>query len=191
MPWPQSAPTASTQLGLDAPKRLRSMLEQHFRFIFRSLRRLGVQPADLDDATQRVFIVASDNLERIEPDKERAFLFGTATRVAANARRAQSNRLTLQSDSERNAAAVSAPAPDELLERKQSRALLDSVLDELPADLRAIFVLYELEGMSSPEIARLLDLPLGTVASRLRRARDRFTCEADRVRAHLASGGRS
>lgn len=176
------------ELGRAASERLRCMLEQHFAFIYRSLRRLGVHPADLDDASQQVFIIASNNLGRIEPGKDRAFLFGTAMRVAANVRRAQFNRASLQTDSRRAATNQSAPAPDELLEHKQRRELLDHVMNELPTDLRTVFVLYELEGMSSPEIAALLQLPLGTVASRLRRAREQFANEVNRLRGQLTGG---
>lgn len=191
VPQSQTMENASVEAGQVASMRLRAMLEEHFRFIFRSLRRLGVQSADLDDAAQQVFIVASNNLVRIESGKERAFLFGTAIRVAANARRAQSNRASLQKDSKTGATRQSPPAPDELLERKERRELLDRVLQELAPELRTIFVLYELEGMSSPEIAAMLEVPLGTVASRLRRAREGFQAEVQSMHEKLISGGRA
>jgi RNA polymerase sigma-70 factor (ECF subfamily) len=68
-----------------------------------------------------------------------------------------------------------APLADSLLEQKRLREMLDGVLDSMPADLRAVFVLTELEGLSAREIAELLEVPPGTVASRLRRAREAFT----------------
>src|SRR6266498_1356650 len=61
--------------------RLRALVDEHFDFIWRSLRRFGLAAADADDAAQRVFVVASGKLERIDAGKERAFLIGTAYRV--------------------------------------------------------------------------------------------------------------
>jgi len=67
-----------------------------------------------------------------------------------------------------------APHADELVERKRARALLDEALDSMEDDLRTVFVLFELEEMKTSEIADLLAIPVGTVASRLRRSRDEF-----------------
>ena len=63
------------------------------------------------------------------------------------------------------------------------------MLDGLTDDLRVSFVLYELEGLSSPEIATLLGIPLGTVASRLRRAREAFELGVSELKAQLAAKG--
>jgi RNA polymerase sigma-70 factor (ECF subfamily) len=54
------------------------------------------------------------------------------------------------------------------------RELLDGVLDQMDESLRATFVLHEFEEMSTAEIAEVLSIPRGTVASRLRRARTEF-----------------
>ena len=64
--------------------------------------------------------------------------------------------------------------PEELMDQRRARALLDQVLGDMPMDLRAVFVLFELEEMTMMEIATLSDIPPGTVASRLRRARHVF-----------------
>ena len=78
-----------------------------------------------------------------------------------------------------------------MLDQKRLRQMLDRVLDELSDDLRVSFVLYELEGMSSPEIAALLGIPVGTVASRLRRGREAFEIAACKLKAQMsAPGGR-
>jgi RNA polymerase sigma-70 factor (ECF subfamily) len=66
------------------------------------------------------------------------------------------------------------PDPEALAGQRRACEQLDRVLDALPLELRSVFVLFELEGMTSPEIASVAGLPLGTVASRLRRARERF-----------------
>jgi RNA polymerase sigma-70 factor (ECF subfamily) len=71
-------------------------------------------------------------------------------------------------------AADPAPGAEELVDRARARAELEAILDRMPLDLRAVFVLFELEQMTMAEIAATLDLPPGTVASRLRRGRESF-----------------
>ena len=70
------------------------------------------------------------------------------------------------------------------------REYLDAILDTLPDESRAVFVLVEIEGLSAPEVANVLGIPAGTVASRLRRARKLFTQAAKRLRARLEGGSR-
>jgi RNA polymerase sigma-70 factor, ECF subfamily len=155
-------------------ERLTAMFTTHFDFVWRSLRRLGVHDAAVDDAAQEVFVVAQRKLRAIEHGKEKAFLFGTAVRVAADSRRARGRRRETPNE----AAAATSPDPgartDELVEQKRARELLDRVIAALPDDARPVFVLYELEGMTMAEIAACLAIPPGTVASRLRRAREAF-----------------
>jgi RNA polymerase sigma-70 factor (ECF subfamily) len=88
--------------------------------------------------------------------------------------------------------ARSGDTPDTQLERARARAWLDNVLDKMDHDLRVVFVLYELEGMNTPEVAELTGVPLGTAASRLRRAREAYEREMGRLRARLQrrEGGR-
>jgi RNA polymerase sigma-70 factor (ECF subfamily) len=72
------------------------------------------------------------------------------------------------------------PSPEELVDQKRARQLLDEVLAAMPMDLRAAFTMFEIEGMSVPEVATALGIPPGTAASRLRRARERFHELVDR-----------
>ncbi|MEZ4222901.1 MAG: sigma-70 family RNA polymerase sigma factor [Polyangiaceae bacterium] len=169
--------------------RLARLLSDHFQFIWRYVRRLGVP--DPDDATQQVFIILANKLEGVEPDRERAFLAATAVRVAANARRLRDRRREQASDSALAESPHPGPTPEELVDHKRKRELLDAVLDILPLPLRTVFVLYEMEGMSTAEIARMLDIPMGTAASRLRRARELFQGEVARLRERGESGGKS
>jgi RNA polymerase sigma-70 factor (ECF subfamily) len=62
------------------------------------------------------------------------------------------------------------------------------VLDRMPEELRAVFVLFELEELSVDEIARLLTLPRGTAATRLRRSREVFHESAKAVASELGGG---
>jgi RNA polymerase sigma-70 factor (ECF subfamily) len=163
---------------LDTTK-LRALKEEHFEFLWRSLRRLGVPEADVDDAVQQVFLVAARRI--IQPGAERSFLFATALRVASHARRTLRRRresgecVPEQTDT--------TPSPEELLDQRRARALLDEVLEELPLDVRAVFILFELEELTVGQIAALLGLPHGTAASRLRRGRELFEEAVARVKA--------
>jgi RNA polymerase sigma-70 factor, ECF subfamily len=162
--------------------RLRRAFDEHFCFVWRYLRRMGLGDADADDAAQQVFVVLSRRLEGIEPQKERAFLYGTAARVFSEHRRARARRREVVGeeavepiDSERS--------PDSVANREQARALLDQVLDQMDDKLRTVFVLFELEEIGTAQIAEMLTLPTGTVASRLRRARESFHAIVKRMRA--------
>jgi len=167
--------------------RLRRAVDRHLDFLGRSLRRLGVAGTSVEDAAQQVLLVLAQRLDDVSEDKERSFLFGTAMRVASDYRKKQKRSREIGDLVLLDAQKDPRPAPDEMLDEARARALLDVVLDELPDELRGIFVLYELEGETMAAIAALMDLPPGTVASRLRRARAAFEATVARLR----RGGRS
>ncbi|HYQ44583.1 MAG TPA: RNA polymerase sigma factor [Polyangiaceae bacterium] len=185
---PVSGPRLTCAAQLDNA-RVAEMLRAHFRDVWRIVRRFGVPENMADDATQEVFIIAARRLADIGLGSERPFLFATAVRVAANARRALGARRECAEDDSLPEGVDPRPNAEALLDQKRLRQLLDRVLDELSDDLRVCFVLYELEGMSSPEIAELLNIPIGTVASRLRRAREAFEQAALRLKSRLQSRG--
>jgi RNA polymerase sigma-70 factor (ECF subfamily) len=170
-----------------SPARVRTLVTAHFDFVWRSLVRLGVPRADAEDALQQVFLVASGKVGEIEPGRERAFLFGTALRIASRARRTHQRRREVL-DGEPAERLDPSPGAEELVDRARARAELEAILDGMPIELRAVFVLFELEQMTMAEIAATLDLPAGTVASRLRRAREDFQAAARRS---AARGGRT
>lgn len=149
---------------------IESFVREHHPFVWRVLRRSGLPPADADDAAQQVFLIAAARLGEIAQGSERAFLYRAAVRVASNAHRAvRRRRETPETEGSEEPATL--PAPDDLLDQRRARDLLDRVLGELTDDLRAIIILFEIEGLRTSEIAEALGIPMGTVASRLRRAR--------------------
>jgi RNA polymerase sigma-70 factor, ECF subfamily len=162
---------------------LRQLAEAYYRDVWAALRRLGVPPEGLADATQHVFLVAASKLEIIRSGSERAFLISIAVRTAANARRAKKTRRARQVDEDSATFPGTAPPADELVEQRRLRLLLDRALERLAPDLREPFVLFELEGLTLDEIAETLAIPRGTVASRLRRARELFLATAKRLEA--------
>ena len=162
-----------------------NMAAQHYQFIWRSLRRLGVAEQGVDDAAQQVFVLATEKIASIALGSERAFLFQTAVRIAMSIRRTYAQRREAMVGNDLDAIVDPAPLPDATTEEAQRRKHLDKLLDALPMDLRTVFVLYEIEGIDSPQIASMLDIPVGTVASRLRRARETFRSASERLRGQL------
>jgi len=174
--------TGPAPLAPNQSRRLGTLVDQYFDFAWRSLRRLGVPEPSVDDAAQQLFLVVATKLDAIDPARERSFVFGSAVRIASDYRHA------LQRERERgaNEAAVlldPLPGADELLDHKRARELLDRLLDALPMDLRTVLVLAEGEGMTMSEIAHLCEIPAGTVASRLRRARASVLDMVQRIQA--------
>jgi RNA polymerase sigma-70 factor (ECF subfamily) len=163
-----------------------TFVRAHIDFVWRALRRFGVPEAEAPDATQQVFIVATSELGRIEKGRERAFLFGTALRVASKVRRRRA-RKPLDGTTDPDEQVADLPSTEELVDQRRARAIMDDILEQMTDDLRAVFILYELEQMTMAEIADVLSLPPGTVASRLRRAREFFERQVERRAA--AKGG--
>lgn len=182
MPASTTRPTTPRSAADEA--RLRTLVRDHHALVFRAVRRLGVNEADADDATQEVFLVLANRLADIEAGKERSFLYSTAARVAANARRSVRRRVAAHDNLE-NAPRESQPLQDTLSDQRRAREVLDELLDSLPDDMREVLVLFELKELSVQEIAEVLDVPLGTVGSRLRRARERFQAGISRYRAQM------
>ena len=176
-------PTSNGALRVvEAPNvRARALVNEHFDFVWRLLRRLGVPDADVDDVAQQVFIVGTRRLSDIPVGSERTFLYGTALRMAATTRRNLRRRehffqsVPTGNDGSRT--------PHEELERRQALSFLDRVLQGLDDDQREVFVLCEIEELTAPEVAAIARIPIGTVASRLRRARVAFASELKRLKA--------
>ncbi len=164
--------------------RVTRMVQAHHDFIWRLLRRLGVAAADTDDATQRVFMIATRRITDITLGSERSFLFGTALRVAPEMVRA-ARRQALLADDALHERRDSSPGPEELTAQSRARAALEELLLAMPLELRTVLVLFELEQMTKTEVADLLGLPVGTAVSRLRRAREEFRAQLKRRNARL------
>jgi RNA polymerase sigma-70 factor (ECF subfamily) len=131
--------------------------------------------------------VVARRLEEIEEGRERAFVFSTALNVAAKLHRSRNRRREV-SDDELEERRDSLPGLDELIDRRRARALLDEILESMPEDIRIVFVLYEIEELTMAEIANVLEVPPGTVASRLRRARTDFNARVARIEKRMQKG---
>lgn len=153
--------------------------EEYFEFVWRSLRRLGVQDEDLRDAAHDVFLVVCLKFSSFEGRSSRkTWLFGIALRVAKRHR--HQRRGVPTSDAE-----VFDPrgGPERGAQMVEAVEIVQQILDEIGDDHRAVFVMAELEEMTAPEVAAVLHVPVNTVYSKLRLARAAFENALNRRKA--------
>ena len=165
--------------------RLERIFNAHHATVWRALRRRGLSAEAAEDATQETFLLAAERLDDIRPESEKAFLIATALRVAHTLGR-KTVRWELDEDMDQRLS-----ANRDASDKRADMQLCDLVLSKVDPDLVEVFVLYEIEGLTSPEIAELLQIPLGSVASRLRRAREQFRDAAARIEKSLQKEGNS
>jgi RNA polymerase sigma-70 factor (ECF subfamily) len=160
----------------------RDLVAAYHAPIWKFVRRLGVPAAVADEVVQEVFLIAFRRAEDIREGSERAFLFATAFRASRHVLKKSQREIV---DEHLDRASDLAPNPEETLDRKQTCELAYRLLAELDDSLRAPFVMFELEGMTMQEVANVMGLPVGTVGSRLRRAREDFRARVHRHRSRL------
>jgi len=170
---------------------LEEIFTECFGLVWSSLRRLGVAPGDLDDATQEVFVIVHRRRASIGAAPVRPWLYGIVRRIASRYRRGDARRGRLTSaiamvDTEN-------PTLDDDATQREAIAMVETFVAALDDDKREVFVLAELEQLSGKEIAAALGIRADTVWSRLRAAREAFDRHFTKVRAELvrASGSRA
>jgi RNA polymerase sigma-70 factor (ECF subfamily) len=165
-----------------------AVYREHFRFVWRMAKRLGVAPAFLDDVVQEVFLVVHRRLPDFEGHSMvKTWLYGIVRRVGADHRRAlrrkptagaaacaAGERIVEAEEAERSPPAGTAPDAEARVERAEQVRLLQRLLDGLDEDKREVFVLAELEEMTVAQIAEALGENANTISSRLRAARRDF-----------------
>jgi RNA polymerase sigma-70 factor, ECF subfamily len=177
-PKPTPSPERSThQLEQSARLRLERAFKEHHALVWRTVRRLGTSPEVAADVTQQAYLIAAERLSDIHPGCERSFIFTTALTLARTRHRRE-RRCELEDMDVRSAPDA---GRDTAARHHYARQLLERVLARMDAELVLVFALFELEGVSTVEMAELFQVPLGTVASRLRRARELFRAEVARL----------
>lgn len=147
---------------------------QHAEFVGAAAKRLGVPIAAVPDVVQETFMLAHAELHTLEcAGLARRWLETIVTEVSAQHRR-QSKPKRQALDVDQLTDPTRAPTPADLLERSERLRRLSSMLAAIKPAKREVFILFELEQLSCPEIAAALRIPLNTVYSRLHRARDAF-----------------
>ncbi|MEX2221766.1 MAG: sigma-70 family RNA polymerase sigma factor [Candidatus Rokuibacteriota bacterium] len=146
------------------------MTYQH-RLFGVALRMLG-NAGEAQEVAQEAFIRAHRALPRFRGDaKLSTWLYAITSRLCLSRLASGERRLARQGEDALLRLSDSAPGPDAALERGELEAALQRAIAELPEDRRIVVVLRDLEGLSYEEIAQVLELELGTVRSRLHRAR--------------------
>lgn len=176
-------PAARDQSPREPPSRdprFRAIFEAECPYVWSSLRRLGVAPADLEDVCQEVLVRVYRNLDAYDPARPlRPWIFGILHRVASEWRRHRRRHPEFPTDALDPADAR--PDAEHAASRAEARALVERCLAAVQVDRRAVMILHDLDGVAMPEIARALDLPLNTAYSRLRLARDEFRAAHDTI----------
>jgi RNA polymerase sigma-70 factor (ECF subfamily) len=140
-----------------------------------------VHERDLEDLAQEVFLVAYRSFGKYESDRPiRPWLFSIAFRTVANWRRLARHRRETSREREIRAAG---PNPEESALKAEARALVHEALDKLVFERRVVIVMHDLDDMTVPEIAEILDVNVNTVYSRLRLGRRDFRKVLKRLRA--------
>ena len=164
------------------------LYEEHFDFVWRNARRLGIAESSCEDVVQEVFIVALRKLEEFEGRSSvRTWLYGILSRVVHEHRRRDRQRLVKETEALAEAHSAD-PSALEDLARKEATQLVTAILAEMDEEKRTLFVLVDLEEESVPDAARGLGVNLNTAYARLRAARTFFAEAVKRIHAQRAHG---
>lgn len=172
---PRGAPARADAAGDVAPG-FDAIYAEHFAFVWRTVRRLGVPARHVDDAVQDVFVVVYRKLDGFEGRASvRSWLFGIARRVTGDyRRRAERKENDVGALPDAGIADPHARTPLEAVAEAEAVEVLHALLASLSEEQREVFVMTELEQLSAPEIADALGVSVNTVSSRLRVARAAF-----------------
>lgn len=160
----------------DGERRFREIYERSFDDVVRWLYALGVPGSDTEDLAQEIFLVVRRKLDRFDGGNLTGWLYRIAQLTVRDHRRrawfknlTQRRRIVNLSQVE-----LTTPGPAARYEEAENRRMLQALVARMSEKLRTAFVLFEIEGYSGEEIARIQDIPLGTVWTRLHLARKEF-----------------
>ena len=165
----------------------------YFNFVWSITRCLGVDRAEQDDIVQEIFVIIYKRLETIEqPESLRSWIYGIIRRTACRYHRAKRTRL-INTETMNLEPEVRQPewcTPQIIAEQSEQVRLIWSFLEKIDAPKREVFILTEVEEMTAPEIAAAIGVPLNTVYSRLRAARQELDEALQKHHARTQKRGR-
>jgi RNA polymerase sigma-70 factor, ECF subfamily len=172
---------------------LERVYEENLKFVWRAARRLGIDSGDTDDVVQEVFLVAYRKLPEFEGRAQvKTWLLKILVLVVRHYFRTQKrkpgHRPSALLDDLDTLRDNHARGPAEAVERHDALRILDRLLARMDSEKREVFVLAEIEQLSSVEIAQVLGANINTVYSRLRAARQEFEQALRRFRTHELGG---
>jgi RNA polymerase sigma-70 factor, ECF subfamily len=168
------------------------LYQRYFSFVWSSARRMGVREHELDDVVQDIFITVHGKVSTLkQPDSLRSWIYGITRRTVSTYHRARRTKVA-------SAAALSSEpdmqyprqlSPHDLAEQSDEANVMLQLLAKLEPSKREVFELTEIDEMTAPEIASAIEVPLNTVYSRLRSARQELEAALVRYRAQTGRGG--
>jgi RNA polymerase sigma-70 factor, ECF subfamily len=155
------------------------LVEAHYRTVYNTAYRMLGTASLASDATQAVFVRVWEALSSFRGDATfRTWLYRITMNVCLDElRRRKKEPLSLIEEGDEGEPASEREMPDvsdepaRTAEQRELQRLVQTAIARLPEDFRTVIVLYDLRGLSYQEISTVLDIPLGTVKSRLNRAR--------------------
>jgi RNA polymerase sigma-70 factor (ECF subfamily) len=175
--WSGNKPAADGVLGVDVLRPFEDVVLPHLDAAFNYARWLTKNEADAEDVVQDAYVRALRFFSSLRNEDARAWLFTIVrnTYYGRFSRRAGSPVMTVaDEDADADNRADVSLDPEAQLIQQQTVEQVRRALEGLPTDFREVLVLRELEGLSYKEIAAIVGIPLGTVMSRLARARERL-----------------
>jgi RNA polymerase sigma-70 factor (ECF subfamily) len=165
------SPTSMKMVTADAPRSCFSAFEAELDYICRSLRRLGVRRGDIEDMAQEVYLVLYRRWSEYDATRDlRPWLFSLVLGVASAYRRRWGREFAYT----RLEFVDPGPHPEQAVQTLQRRALVIAALDRIPLKRRAVFTMHDIDQIPMREIASVLEIPVFTAYSRLRKARKEF-----------------
>jgi RNA polymerase sigma-70 factor (ECF subfamily) len=163
-------------VGDDARAEFRAIYDAWFDDVSRWIRALGGLEADRDDIVQEVFLVVRRRLKAFDGKNLAGWLYRITTRQVRDFRRRAwvKHIFTRRRAQEPDVLPHGGTSPAAALERKEEQRVLQTLLLKMAEARRTAFVLFEIEGLSGDEIARIQEIPVNTVWTRLHHARREF-----------------
>jgi len=167
---------AATDGQTEPDGRFRDIYERWFGDVVKWLYALGVPGSDAEDLAQEIFLVVRRKLDRFDGGNLAGWLYRIAQLTVRDHRRRAwfKNLIVRRRHVDLAQVELTAPGPAVRYEEAENRRLLQELVARMSEKLRTAFVLFEIEGYSGEEIARIHDIPLGTVWTRLHLARKEF-----------------
>ncbi len=160
----------------DSDATFRAIYDSWFDEVVKWLYALGAPASETEDLAQELFVVVRRKLARFDGGNLTGWLYRIAQlTVRDHRRRAWFRHLVLRRrDIDLSQVAHEEVGPAHSYEQAENRRLLQGLVSKMSEKLRTTFILFEIEGYSGEEIARIQDIPLGTVWTRLHHARKEF-----------------
>ena len=142
------------------------LVSDHHAVIYRYAYRLSGSTADAEDLTQHVFLVAQQKIGQVrDPSRVRGWLYAVLRSCYLRSRR---RKIPMPAgDLKLDVESIPQEVPDDVVDEQ----LLQAAIDRLPADFKMVVMMFYFEQCSYLEIAEALSIPMGTVMSRLSRAK--------------------